>query len=297
VKVLLVTGAEGQVGREVALRALRHGWETVALGRTDLDITDPVAIHRIVAGLQPTVIVNAAAYTAVDRAETELEAAYAVNRDGAAHLAHAADRNGAAIIHLSTDYVFDGAKGEPYVESDLIAPLGVYGRSKAKGEDAVRAAADRHLILRTSWIYAARGRNFLRTMLRLAANSDVLRVVDDQWGSPTAAGDLADVIVRLADKVQQGTMPADGYGTFHAAGAGATTWCGFARTIFQHATYPEGRRLEIRPIGTTEYPTPARRPANSVLDCGRLARVHGLSLRPWPEALAEVMDQVAGQPA
>lgn len=289
---ILLTGAGGQLGREVARQAAKVQLSLRALGRGDLDITDGLAVTRAIAGFAPSVVINAAAYTAVDRAESEPAEAFAVNRDGPKNLARACAGLGVPLIHGSTDYVFDGSRTGAYREDDPVAPLGVYGASKLAGEEAVRAAGAPHVILRTAWVYGAEGANFVRTMLRLAAEREVLRVVDDQVGCPTAAADLAAVTLALAGRMIRGRMPAEGWGTFHCAGEGPVSWCGFAREIFAQAAARGLRVPEVEPIGTADYPTPARRPANSVLDCGRLARVHGLRLRPWREALAETLDRV-----
>lgn len=290
---VLLTGAAGQLGWEVARRASARDLRAAALAHADLDITDRAMVRELVAARAPKVVVNAAAYTAVDKAESERERAFAVNRDGPAHLAEACAATGAALIHVSTDYVFDGTKRGAYVETDPVGPLGVYGASKLAGEEAVRTRAPRHIILRTAWVYGVHGANFVKTMLRLARERPELRVVDDQRGCPTAAGDLAEAVLDIAGRIARGTVPPEGFGTFHGVGSGEVTWCGFAREIVTQA----GPRLGKPPppvvaITTAEYPTPARRPANSVLDCGKLARVYGLSLRHWRAALADVLDDL-----
>ena len=286
---LLVAGAGGQVGREAARLAAAAGMQVAAFDRAALDVTDADAVARAMEAAAPKVVVNAAAYTAVDAAEDDADAAFAINRDGAANIASAANAVGAQVIHLSTDYVFDGRKAGTYVEDDVTAPLGVYGASKLAGEEAVAARAPRHVILRTSWVYGVQGRNFVRTMLRLGAERDALRVVDDQTGCPTYAADLAEAIVILAARLEKGGAGPDGYGVFHCAGAGVTTWRRFAERIFHLSAPMTGRSPRVEPIRTADYPTPAARPANSALDCGRLARVHGIALRPWPEALADML--------
>ena len=222
---LLVTGANGQLGFEIARLAAGHGLTCSAMTRDDLDITDPEAVKNAVARVRPKVIVNAAAYTAVDKAETDKDLAFRVNRDGPGFLAEAAEASGAALVHISTDYVFDGTKQGAYSEMDPVAPLGVYGESKEAGERAVREAVDRHIILRTAWVFDSHGANFVKTMLRVGAARDELRVVDDQTGCPTYAADLADTILTLSKSYCAGTMPENGYGTFHCAGTGAVTWC------------------------------------------------------------------------
>lgn len=284
---VLLTGADGQLGWEIARRA--GDLAVHAANRAALDITDPAAVDRMVATVDPRLVINAAAFTAVDKAETEAEAAQAVNRDGPAHLAAACARRDIPLIHVSTDYVFDGTKTGPYTEDDPVAPLGVYGASKLAGEAAVRAALARHVIVRTAWVYGVHGHNFVKTMLRVGADRDTLRVVDDQHGCPTFAGDLADALLTIARRLIAG----DGaYGTFHCTGSGATTWCGFARRMFELAGPRLARTPTVEAITTADYPTPARRPANSVLDGTRLAQTYGLRLRPWEDALADMLDQV-----
>ena len=295
---VMLIGADGQLGWEIVRRAPKASIPCDALDIVQLDITQRDAVLRAVERLAPAVVVNAAAYTAVDKAESDAQAAYAVNRDGAAHLAEACALANVPLIQISTDYVFDGAKRAPYLESDPAAPLGVYGLSKLAGEEAVRQSCPQHVILRTSWLYGVHGSNFVKTMLRLGRERERLRVVDDQHGTPTFAGDLAGAILTLAGRLQSGDWPEDGFGTFHCAGQGATTWCCFAREIFAAAAPTLGRQPEIEAITTTDYTTPARRPLHSVLDCGRIARVHGIALRPWQPALAEtVTASLAQSPA
>ncbi|MEO0428000.1 MAG: dTDP-4-dehydrorhamnose reductase [Pseudomonadota bacterium] len=297
---LLVTGAAGQLGWETVRRAPEMGLSVSAVARRDLDITDRGAVRELVERLKPRVILNAAAYTAVDKAEEERDAAFAVNAEAPGHLAEVATETGAAIIHISTDYVFDGAKDGAWTEDDPVAPLGVYGESKLAGERAVAARCPRHATLRTAWVYGVEGKNFVRTMLRLGRDRDQLRVVADQVGSPTFAGDLAVCCLKLAQRLAEVPEGGDAWGVFHAAGRGSTSWHGLAEAAFEHVgrhagprTGPNtGRRPTVDAITTAEYPTPARRPANSVLDCARLARVHGLALRHWRVALAEMLDEV-----
>ncbi|MCB8839377.1 dTDP-4-dehydrorhamnose reductase [Aurantimonas sp. VKM B-3413] len=286
---LLLAGAKGQLGIEVERAARDAGMSLAAFDRSSLDITDRAAVMAAVRASGAKLVVNAAAYTAVDKAESEREAAFVVNRDGAAHLAEAAADAGAAIVHVSTDYVFDGSKIGAYREDDKVAPLGVYGESKLAGEEAVRRLCGEHVILRTAWVYSRHGQNFVKTMLRLAREREALRIVADQTGSPTAAGDLADAIVAIARSHLAGAMPAGGFGTFHAAGGGVTNWCDFAREIFRLSEPFLPRVPTVSPITTADYPTPARRPANSELDCAKLKAVHGIALRPWRTALADVL--------
>ena len=290
---LLVIGANGQVGWDVNRQACAAGLSCLALSRAQLDITNRDLVFRTVEQVRPTCVVNAAAYTAVDKAEDDAETAYAVNRDGAKSLAAACAAVGASLIHISTDYVFDGEKSAPYKEDDAVAPLGVYGASKLAGEEAVRGHCSEHIILRTSWVYGRHGHNFVRTMLRLGRERDSLRVVDDQFGSPTFAGDLSAAILKLVSDLRCGAWPDGGFGTFHCAGHGITTWCEFARAIFRRAPSPP----VIEAIGTVEYPTPAKRPRNSALDCTKLAHVHGIVLRPWETALEAILDDLTKPPA
>jgi dTDP-4-dehydrorhamnose reductase len=286
---ILLTGANGQVGWEVARRAAALGISVSPLIHADLDITNNKAVHSKVASVNPKVVINAAAYTAVDRAETDKDAAFAVNRDGAGHLAGVCAVREIPLIHLSTDYVFNGKKKTPYVEEDATNPLGVYGESKLAGECAVRALLARHVIVRTSWVYGVHGHNFVKTMLRLGRERNQIRVVDDQIGSPTFAGDLADALLALSLRLRTDSVPGEAFGTFHCAGAGAVTWCDFARRIFEIAAPALGKQPEVEAIATTDYPTPAARPANSVLDCGKLSAVHGIMLRPWDAALQDML--------
>ena len=281
---LLIAGAQGQLARAmIELAPAAADVTAFAVGRPALDLTAPASVLSALADFKPDVIVNAAAYTAVDRAEQEPEAAMALNAEGPARLAEAAARRGAVLVHISTDCVFDGAKPTPYVEDDPTAPLSAYGRSKLAGEEAVRAAAERHIILRTSWVFSPYGTNFVRTMLRSATERDELRVVDDRTGCPTYAPHLAQAILDVARAATNG---GDAWGTYHAAGAGAVTWCGFAREIMRLSAARGGPSVPVVPIPTAAYPTAAARPVNSRLDCGKLARNFGITLPPWEAGLA-----------
>lgn len=292
---IMIVGAGGQLGCELARRAPEAGLQSYALSVQQLDIAQHDAVLRAVGRIEPAVVINAAAYTEVDKAETDAEAAFAANRDGPAHLAEACVAANIPLIHLSTDYVFDGTKQTPYLEADLTVPLGIYGKSKLAGEEAVRQVCSRHVILRTSWLYGVHGQNFVKTMLRRARERESLRVVDDQHGAPTCAGDLAEAILTLAGRLQSGDWPDEGFGTFHCTNHGATTWCGFARKIFAAAAPTLGRQPEIEAITTNDYPTPARRPLHSVLDCRLIARVHGIALRSWQQATAETVNAILAQ--
>lgn len=284
---ILLTGAMGQVGYEVSSR--RGARELIALDRAGLDICNTSAVDAAMDRYRPKLVINAAAYTAVDKAESEPERAFAINRDGTAALAAACARLGIPLFHLSTDYVFDGTREAPYPEDAPTAPLGVYGQSKWQGEEAVRNQLPQHLIIRVAWVFGTHGNNFVRTMLRLGAMRPELRVVDDQRGAPTYAGAIADTLLGLADRVLAGEgLP---WGTYHYTGEPVTSWYHFANVIFDEAlalgSIPT--RPQVSPIPSSEYPTPARRPANSALD-GSLAleRLH-LTRQPWIDGLREVL--------
>ena len=283
---VLVTGAGGQVGADVA-RLLEGKAEVAAHTRATLDLEKPDDIRWCVREAKPDVIVNAAAYTAVDRAESDQQRAWTVNGVAPGILAEEAKRAGALLIHYSTDYVFDGALDRPYVETDATNPLSVYGRTKLEGEFAVAAAGGRHLILRTSWVYAPRGKNFMLTMLRFASERDELRVVDDQRGAPTSSLQLARATIELFDSAREHS------GIYHATASGVTTWFGFAGAIFdgRKRRLGEGFRIPAMvPITTADYPTPAKRPRNSVLSNAKLENVFGVRLGDWRDALDEALD-------
>lgn len=287
----LVTGGSGQLALALEREADRRGHEVRRVGRPVFDFDRPASIDTVFAAARPSLVVNAAAYTAVDAAEAAAEAAVRANRDGPARLAELCEAAGIPLIHVSTDYVFDGRKGAPYLESDPTAPTGVYGASKLTGELAVLERCPAALILRTSWVYAATGKNFVRTMLNAARKTDRLRVVADQRGSPTAAADLAAAILVIAERLRAGAM-SEVAGIYHACGGGWTTWHGFAEAIFAEAT-PYGAPVpSVEAIATADWPTPARRPADSRLDCGKLARVFGLTLPPWREGLARTIAEI-----
>jgi dTDP-4-dehydrorhamnose reductase len=290
---LYVIGAEGQVARSLREAASLH--ENIAFGfgaRPDVDLLHPDSIKTAIAKFRPDVVINPAAYTAVDKAESEPDQAYSLNRDGARAVASAASIQGASVIHLSTDYVFDGNKIGAYVESDPVAPQGVYGRSKLEGELAVAEANPRHVVLRTSWVYAPFGGNFVRTMLRLAAERDRLRVVDDQIGCPTYAPDIASAIIAMARKLTNSSWRSDFAGVTHLAGPDALTWCEFAREIIRANAERGGRSVPVDPITSSDYPTPARRPANSRLSTARLESVFDIRIPPMKSSLANCLDRL-----
>lgn len=284
---VLVIGTSGQLATELRRCDWPAGLER--LPEEKVDLSQPEAVGAFLDRHRPELIMNAAAYTAVDRAETERAEAFAINATGPATLASWCARSGAALIHVSTDYVFDGAADRPYREQDATGPLGVYGASKLAGEQAVAQTLPRHVIVRTSWVFSAHGNNFVKTMLRLARDREELRVVADQHGRPTAAADLAEAVVHVAERIRAGLGT---WGTFHFANAGATTWHAFAQAVVDEQAPRTGRRPRVVPITTAEYPTPARRPANSVLDTSRFEREFGLRPRDFRPALSKVVDEL-----
>jgi dTDP-4-dehydrorhamnose reductase len=272
-------------------RLCHAGFVAVGKARPELDIAQTASIRQALEDIRPDLLINAAAYTAVDEAESEQEVAFAVNRDGAAHLAAACQETGIPLIHLSTDYVFDGTAIRPYREDTPAAPLGSYGRSKWEGEEAVRSGYQEHLIIRTVWLYGSHGTNFVKTILRLAREREVLQVVDDQHGCPTWTRDLAEALVVMCRRIGQdrNTTP---WGTYHFCSAGQTTWYGFAQAIVEEARAFEPLVVQkVVPIPTAAYPTPARRPANSVLDCAKIQAAFGITTRPWRASLHECMQE------
>lgn len=291
---VLIIGQTGQLARSLdeALAAL--GYTAVVIGRPDIDLGEPGSLSRAVHAFRPKIVINAAAYTAVDRAEDEPEAAYAVNARGAEAAAKAAAEIEATIIHISTDYVFDGSKRTPYTETDVPRPLSVYGQTKRAGEDLVVTANPKHIILRTAWLFSPFGSNFAKTMLRLSGERPELSVVDDQHGTPTYAPDLANIICSMIVKLEGPSPSAEHFGTFHAVNGGETTWCGFARAIIDGAAERGAAHALIRPITTADYPAKAQRPAYSVLSTAKLARVYDLRMRPWTEALSDGLDRLIG---
>jgi len=291
--VILVFGGNGQLGQELTRVSTASATPLIALSRAQADVADPAAVRDAIKRHDPSMVVNAAGYTKVDLAEIEVEANRRVNEIGPATLSAACVSAGVPLIHISTDYVFDGSKQGPYVEGDPVAPINDYGRSKAAGERAVRESTPLHVILRTSWIYGEFGQNFLKTILRLAATSDELRVVADQRGSPTSTPDLARAILALAPQLLTGEKI---WGTYHFTSSGVTTWHGFASRIVAAQAPLTGRAPRVTPITTAEFPTPARRPANSELDCSLFERVFGLRGRPWTEEADAITRILAGGP-
>ncbi|MFT3729149.1 MAG: dTDP-4-dehydrorhamnose reductase [Terricaulis sp.] len=286
---LLIIGGSGQLGLELRRAALPDGWRCDAPSRDALDLGSLAHIEAAVRALRPNVIVNAAAYTAVDKAESEPEAAFALNRDAPTALAQIAALMGVPLVHVSTDYVFDGTSARAYAESDATAPLGVYGASKLAGEDTVLGAQAHAAVVRTSWVFSAHRSNFVKTMLRLSETLDEVGVVADQRGRPTSAADLARACVALADRLRAGD--ADARGVFHFANAGETTWADFAGAIFEGARRRGHKGAAVKRITTAEYPTPAKRPANSRLDTAKIEAL-GITPRPWRAALSDVLDEL-----
>lgn len=286
---IAVTGQAGQVVTSLVERGAAAGHEVIAIGRPQLDLADPASVMRALEAAAPDAIVSAAAYTAVDKAESESALAHAVNSAGAGAVAQAARALGVPLVHVSTDYVFDGLADRPYGESDPTAPTGVYGASKLAGEQAVLAAyGDNSAIVRVAWVYSPFGANFVKTMLRLAGDRDEVSVVADQVGNPTSALEIADGILLVATNLVSDSNPAL-RGIFHMTAQGEASWAEFAEAIFVASAARGGPSASVRRIGTVDYPTPAIRPANSRLDCGLIARVHGVVLSDWQASLEIVI--------
>lgn len=283
---VLVIGAGGMTGTEIVRQAEERSWDVVALSRRELDITDASAVEGVIGSERPDVIVNAAAYTAVDAAESAAEEAMAVNGAGPRNIALAARTNGSQLLHISTDYVFDGEASKPYLPDDRTAPINVYGESKLAGEMAVRDACPEHVIVRTSWVYSHTGTNFVRTMLRIAGEKDEIHVVNDQHGCPTSSQDLAHALLSAASLMTRSYIS----GTYHFCNAGPTTWFDFANAIFELRDSPGPR---VVPISTAEFPTPAKRPRWSVLDTSSFKLAFGVEPRSWRESLKETMEKLS----
>ncbi len=294
-RVVLI-GAKGQVAISLARSLPEAGFAVTVLARPEFDLTRADELSEAIIAARPAVVINPAAYTAVDRAEDEPGAAYAINRDAAGAIAAAASRAGAAIIHLSTDYVFDGRQSRPYREEEETGPQGVYGASKLAGEVVVVAANPRHVILRTAWVCSPDGANFLKTMLRLAAERPELKVVADQHGSPTFAADIAGAIAKIAKVCADKSSGAPQFGVFHLVSGGETTWCGFARAIMLASKARGGPSVPVHSITTAEFPTKARRPSYSTLNTDKLARVYGIRMPDWQPALECCLDGMIGEP-
>jgi dTDP-4-dehydrorhamnose reductase len=285
-QTIAIAGATGQVALALMREAASRNVCAAAWGRPRLDLAEAGSIARFLSETRPGFVINAAAYTAVDRAESEPELAAAVNEAGPALLAAACANENIPLIHISTDYVFDGTSARPYREDDAVAPLGVYGRTKAAGENAVRRLQPQHIIVRTSWVYGPDGSNFLKTMLRLAAERSEISVVGDQHGTPTRAADFASAVFDVVLQLQKAPLETR-WGTYHLAGSGeGTTWHGFASEIFRHAAKRDRKTPRLNKISTSDYPTPARRPGYSIFDQTKIGKSFGVKMPDWGESLA-----------
>ena len=288
---VIVIGANGQLGWELCRKGKEQGFDILAFDLPEIDIADASSVEKVISQVTCSLVINSAAYTAVDQAEKEPERAYAINQDGPAHLASYCAKARIPLIHISTDYVFDGNKKGPYLETDAVFPLGVYGKSKVSGEIKVRKCLQEHIILRTAWLYGTRGQNFVKTMLRLGTEREELRVVADQYGCPTYAADLAEAIMTIVNHLRERHRIA--WGTYHYCGRGKTSWHGFAEEIFHLARSHCFLRVKrVVPITTEEYPTLARRPNNSVLDCSLITRIFGIKPKPWRYALVRMLSEM-----
>jgi len=289
---ILLTGAKGQLGWEILKQAPDSACDCIGIDIAEADLTDPVQVDRVIDAARPDLLINAAAYTQVDAAETDVETAFAVNRDAAAHLAASCAAAYIPMVHISTDFVFDGKQSVPYVETDPVAPLSVYGRSKAAGEEVVRQALDRHLIIRTAWLYGVRGHNFVKSMLRLGRENRELRVVSDQIGCPTFAADLAGALLTVCRRIQsQSQIP---WGTYHLCGRGTVSWHGFAQHIFKIAHRLDlVTAVKVTPISTAAYPTPAPRPAFSAMACEKIHTGFGIEAPPWQDSLETMLKRLS----
>ena len=282
---ILITGANGQVGSELVSLARQGNYTVLAATRTELDISQTQSVDDYIAENQPDIVINAAAYTAVDKAEEESDIAYAINRDGAKYIAIACARHNIPLFHISTDYVFDGSQAEPYKETDTPSPLGVYGNSKWQGEEAVRKQLQQYIILRVAWVFGAHGNNFVKTMLRLAKERESLNIVADQFGGPTPAKNIAETLITLAEKYRENKNL--DWGTYHYCGSPRTTWFDFAENIFLQANKIGilNKAMQITPITTDQYPTAAQRPTNSMLDCSKIKNTFNIDMPGWHMAL------------
>ena len=285
---IITFGSKGQLGHELVKQGNRSGFEILPFDLPEVDITDSLQVEHIVSTTPTTLVVNAAAYTNVDRAETEKTLAFAVNRDGPENIAQSCEKKNIPLIHISTDYVFNGETKHPYTEADQVSPLGVYGHSKSEGEKKIRSQIKKHIIIRTSWLYGVYGHNFVKTMLKLGKENSRLKVVSDQFGSPTSAADLAETVLTIGRQIQN-SIKID-WGTYHYSGLGTATWHLFAEKIFQIAKQFNPLKIEtVEPIKTDEYPTPAKRPMYSVLDCSRIEQKLCIHPKPWEESLHETI--------
>ena len=285
--MIAIVGSNGQLGKDLVALCHKHKWDVLALDIPDIDITQYRSIENALGPSSISMVINSAAYTAVDAAESDSDLAFAVNRDGSANLALFCSNRNIPLLHISTDYVFSGDKASAYVEDDPTSPIGVYGASKLAGEQEIIKLLEQHIIIRTAWLYGHHGHNFVKTMLRLANQNETLRVVNDQYGCPTFAADLAAAILTLTSQITAGRPY---WGIFHYCGQGATTWYDFAKGIFDIAKIYMPLRVEqVLPVTTAEYPTPAQRPKNSILDCTKIKKCYNIQQRPWQQSLTEMI--------
>jgi len=289
---ILITGAEGQVGKELVTIAKQHNYDVVSAGRVELDITQVKNVAYYIQSSKPDIVINAAAYTAVDKAEEEQAIAYAINRDGVDNLATICVKQNIPLFHISTDYVFNGEKADAYSEEDNVSPLGIYGDSKWQGEEAIREHLSQYIILRVAWVFGAYGNNFVKTMLRLAKDRDELNVVADQFGGPSPAKSIAKTLINLVDIYQKDKELQ--WGTYHYCGTEKTNWCDFAKEIFRQANDKGLMNKEIRvnSITTAEYPTLAKRPQNSMLNCEKIKNTFEIDMPDWHEGLNKVLTKL-----
>ncbi len=288
---ILVIGSSGQLGWEVVKQGQNRSFNVLGVSTPQMDITNSSQIENIFSAYQPSLVINAAAYTNVDRAESEDKLAFAINSDGPENLAKSCAKTDTPLIHISTDYVFDGKKKSSYRETDPISPLGIYGRSKAEGEQKVRSHLKQHMILRTSWLYGVHGHNFVKTMLKLGREKETLKVVTDQYGSPTCAADLAAVVLTIGERIRNNSNIR--WGTYHYCGKGVTSWYGFAEAIFEFARlYGSITLTRIEPIITAEYPTRTERPSFSALDCSLIQKQFNIKPKPWRQSLKITVRQL-----
>lgn len=285
---LLITGSNGQLGWELCRQGKASEFLIIPLDIPEFDITDQDQVNDAVSKADPDMVVNAAAYTAVDKAESEKDLAFSVNSDGPSYLAVACHKKGIPLIHISTDYVFDGCKDDPYCEMDQVSPIGIYGTSKAEGEERIRRTLKEHIIIRTAWLYGVHGNNFVKTMLKLGKEREEIRVVADQYGCPTFAADLAGAVLDIAARINKGQRRS--WGTYHYSGGGSTTWFDFASKIFEIAKlYEEFKIKKVIPIKTSEYPTAATRPMNSAMDCSLMCSEFNITTPPWEQSLDNML--------
>lgn len=289
---VVVTGSRGMLGQDLLPRLKRAGFDVIGLDLPELDITRCPEVFSQMSNIKPDLLINCAAYTSVDKAESERDDAFAVNRDGAANLANVCNHFDISLFHLSTDYVFDGKAKRPYREDDSTNPLGIYGHSKLEGEEAIRSRLEKHIIVRTSWLFGAQGPNFVKSILRLARVQEELRIVSDQYGCPTWTGDLGDALVAMIGQIFRNGKSTE-WGTYHLCGGDLTTWYEFARAIVKKGRLREKMRaVRVLPIATSDYPTPAQRPKRSVLDCNKIHRSFHIPQRPWKGGLDAMLGEL-----